>query len=74
MVIIKNFKIALVVGSIMTMAFVVSSCAKPIDELVQIDETKKIVKKTTNINRDEDGNIKRIASEMLDVLNVYVQK
>ena len=57
MVIIKNFKIALVVGSIMTMAFVVSSCAKPIDELVQIDETKKIVKKTTNINRDEDGNI-----------------
>lgn len=32
---------------------------------------ENIIEEISN-NRDEDGNIKRIASEMLDVLNVYV--
>ena len=48
----KILKSAFLASGVFAVAFLVFGCARPLDESAMAEETKKIVKKTTNINRE----------------------
>ena len=51
----KCLKSLIFTFGVFLIVFGLVSCAKPLDESALAEETKKIVKKTTNINRGEDA-------------------
>ena len=53
----KYLKSAVLAFSIFATVYSLAGCAKPLDESALADETKKIVKKTTNLNRGESSGI-----------------
>lgn len=49
----KYLKREILFAIICVLVFNLYGCAKPLDEIIDVEETRKIVKKTTNLNRDD---------------------